>query len=134
MPKYEPVPEPVKAEIRFPISLDLNDHAVVAALTGPQGPPGPPGPQGPKAEQGDVGPPGPLGLTGPGGPQGRQGTPGGRGETGPVGPSGSVPPGSLVFWSSAVVPAGWKELAQEFPPWWDGLWSPLKAPRILEKQ
>ena len=92
-------------------------------LKGPQGDQGERGPQeskdnpGPTGQKGDTG----DGYIGPPGP------------AGPTGKEGSVPSGSVVFWSG-VCPSGWDEHDISLPAWWDALWFPKEAPRFITKR
>ena len=119
---------------QFLIQLDTNDPELMNKLKGPQGPEGPRGSSGPQGPQGLPGGdslvPGPKGETGDTGPMGPVGA------RGPVGPVGAVESGSLTFWSAgAQIPDGWEAVAGwKAPVWWDALWSPLPAARLIRKK
>jgi len=133
MPKYEPDSGLKSVGAQFVIQLDTNDPELMEKLKGPIGSVGPPGPQGPKGDKGEPGRdssmPGPKGETGAVGPTGP------IGPRGPIGPVGDVIPRALVFWSGGLpVPDGW-ELVEGWkpPPWWDTLWTPLPAAKLIRK-
>jgi hypothetical protein len=124
MPKYEP-----SGLLR--IDLDAQDPEVLERLKGPTGPQGPSTP-GPRGEPGPQGPSGQKGDRGDKGDRGEKGDVGVEGPQGDQGPAGSVPSGSLIFYEQEP-PDGWEHVAFEFPAWWDALWAPAKAPRLIRK-
>jgi hypothetical protein len=75
-------------------------------------------------------------MRGPEGKKGDRGEPGIglQGEQGEQGPPGSVPPGSVVFWSmERDIPDGWHAAEVQFPEWWKGVWAPHRAPVAIVK-
>lgn len=127
MPKTDPVEDPLK----LTVLVDGNDIKTLSKLKGERGDQGSTGSQGSRGEPGPTGLQGERGVTGPMGPAGPEGPQGRVGPTGPYGEDGSVPKGSLVFYTGDP-PTGWQAAEWNPPVWWEGLWS-KPAPRLIVK-
>lgn len=127
MPKTDAAPSVLK----LAVYVDGQDASTLERLKGPQGDKGDRGPAGPTGSQGEKGEKGNQG-TGYAGPMGAPGPTGNPGPTGPKGDAGGVPVGSIVFWTGSL-PDGWSESGLYMPAWWDAIWTPKIAPRLIVK-
>lgn len=119
------------------LRVDYGDQPpeVLARLVGPQGERGERGLRGDPGPKGEKGDPGEKGDTGLRGLKGDTGDTGRVGNQGDSGPPGSVPAGSVVFWSGdQPIPDGWTATNVTFPEWWKGVWAPFSAPIAIVKE
>lgn len=122
--------------LRFAVYVDGTDIKTLDSLrgadgkTGDTGPRGEMGPTGSRGAGGEIGPQGPRGDRGP---IGLSGPTGPKGDTGPKGETVGMQPGSMVFWLEDTLPTGWEYAPITLPAWWDALFAPKKAARLIQK-
>lgn len=130
MAKYEPTTISLDNAfaVKLVIDLEAQSPEVISRIKGIKGD---------KGEQGERGMPGDRGEKGDQGDRGIQGIPGRQGDPGNLGrpgPPGDVMPGAMFFWVGDP-PVGYEKVSEfREPAWWDALFAPHPAARLIRKK